>query len=102
GHDLDRVLPGLDVGKRPELAVDLVLERREVDAACLLQPLELVEEDFGVLELGGAARAGRAAEGEPGALDALAQAAAAALRPGGAEHVAHARDARLAVGREAG
>ena len=64
GHDLDRVVAGLDVGERVELG-DLFRERGEVDAAGVFQLLQLVEVGVGVLELGAAARAGGAAEGEP-------------------------------------
>src|SRR5207249_11578603 len=66
-----------------EAAVDLVLERREVDLARLFKPLELVEEDLGVLEIGLAFDARRAAECEPRAPDALA--------PGTAQPVLHQR-----------
>src|SRR5439155_1654789 len=64
GHDLDRVLRRLYVGLGVEAAVDLVLERREVDLARLFKALELVEEDLGVLEIGLAFDARRAAERE--------------------------------------
>src|SRR5947209_815120 len=102
GHDLDRVLRRLYVGLGVETAVDLVLERREVDLARLFQALELVEEDLGVLEIGLAFDARRAAEREPRALDALAQRAAQPVLHQRREDRAGAVDALLAIGREVG
>src|SRR5881296_3151374 len=102
GHDLDRVLRRLYVGSGVEAAVDLVLERREVDLARLFKALELVEEDLGVLEVGLALHARRAAECEPRALDALAQRAAQPVLHQRREDRADAADALLAIGREVG
>ena len=102
GHDLDRVLRRLYVGLGVEAAVDLVLERREVDLARLFKALELVEEDLGVLEIGLAFDARRAAECEPRALDALAQGTAQPVLRQRREDRANAVDALLAVGREVG
>src|SRR5437773_1262792 len=102
GHDLDRVLRRLYVGLGVEAAVDLVLERREVDLARLFKALELVEEDLGVLEIGLAFDARRAAECEPRALDALAQGTAQPVLHQRREDRAGAVDALLAIGREVG
>src|SRR5882762_2784858 len=102
GHDLDRVLRRLYVGLGVEAAVDLVLERGEIDLARLFQALELVEEDLGVLEVGLALDARGAAEREPRALDALAQGAAQPVLDERLQDLAHAVDALLAVGREVG
>src|SRR5258706_3384468 len=102
GHDLDRVLRRLDVGLGVEAAVDLVLERGEVDLARLFQAIELVEEDLGVLEVGLALDARGAAEREPRALDALAQGAAQPVLHQRREDRADAVDALLAIGREVG
>src|SRR5882762_10514338 len=102
GHDLDRVLRRLYVGLGVEAAVDLVLERREVDLTRLFKTLELVEEDFGVLEVGLAFDARRAAEREPRALDALAQGTAQPVLHQRREDRASAVDALLAIGREVG
>src|SRR6266851_1290259 len=102
GHDLDRVLRRLYVRLGVEAAVDLVLERGEVDLARLFKALELVEEDLGVLEIGLAFDARRAAEREPRALDALAQGAAQPILDQRREDRADAVDALLAVGRKLG
>src|SRR6266436_115894 len=102
GHDLDRVLRRLYVGSGVEAAVDLVLERGEIDLARLFQALELVEEDLGVLEVGLAFDARRAAEREPRALDALAQGAAQPVLHQRREDRADTVDALPAIGREVG
>src|SRR5437899_8808310 len=102
GHDLDRVLRRLYVGLGVEAAVDLALERGEIDLARLFQALELVEEDLGVLEVGLALDARRAAECEPRALDALAQGTAQPVFHQRREDRAGAVDALLASVREVG
>src|SRR5882672_10610904 len=102
GHYLYRVLRRLYVGLGVEAAVDLVLERCEVDLARLFKALELVEEDLGVLEIGLAFDAPRAAEREPRALDALAQGAAQPVLHQRREDRADAVYALLAVGRKVG
>ena len=58
--------------------------------ARLFQLFQLIEEDAGVLEVGGVCDAGRAAEREPGALDAVAQRAAQPVRERGAQDGAKA------------
>src|SRR6185369_604781 len=77
-HDLEIVVARLEVGQRVELPQAFVQRREVLQAARALEALELVEIDLGVLEVGRARHAGRAAERKPDALDALAQAAAAA------------------------
>ena len=73
GHDLDRLGAGLDVGLGVELG-EARGERAEVfELARGLEPLELVEEDLGVLEVGAVLDAGRAAEREPDAFDTVAR-----------------------------
>jgi hypothetical protein len=85
GHDLEVGVGGVDVGEGVE-ALEGVVEAGEVgDPALLFEFFELVEVALGVFELGLVGDAGGAAEGEPGAFDALAQAAALAVGDGGGE-----------------
>src|SRR5262249_44299922 len=79
GHDREVVLGRLEVGQGRELAQALVERGEGLELAGALEALELVEVDLGVLEVGGARDTGRTAEREPDALDALAQAAPAAV-----------------------
>src|SRR6185369_13897433 len=79
-HDLQVVVGGLQVGQRVKL-VQALVERGEVlELARALEALQLVEVDLGVLEVGRARDAGRAAKREPDALDSLSKAPAPAVR----------------------
>src|SRR2546421_206479 len=76
GHD--RQVGGArgDVGERVEVLEGLGERGWVLDGAGVLELLQLVEEDLGVLEVGRVLDAGRAAEREPDAFDAVAQGAA--------------------------
>src|SRR5438477_66249 len=68
-----------------------------LDGAGVLELLQLVEEDLGVLEVGGVLDAGRAAEGEPDAFDAVAQGAAAAAGDRGGEDAREALEEQIVL-----
>src|SRR2546426_120076 len=68
-----------------------------LDGAGVLEFLQLVEEDLGVLEVGGVLDAGRAAEREPDAFDAVAQGAAAAVGDRGGEDAREALEEQIVL-----
>src|SRR5438445_290677 len=83
------------------IAVLVVRKTREegggLDGAGVLELLQLVEEDLGVLEVGRVPDAGRAAEGEPDAFDAVAQGAAAAAGDRGGEDAREALEEQIVL-----
>src|SRR6267142_619852 len=97
GHDLQVVVARGDVGKRVEVLEALGERAEAVEVAGVLELLQLVEEDLGVLEVGRVLDAGRAAEREPDAFDAVAQGAAATAGDRGGEDAREALEEQIVL-----
>src|SRR6266850_2575976 len=97
GHDLQVVVARADVGERVEVLEALGEGGEVLDGAGMLKLLQLVEEDLGVLEVGRVLDAGRAAEREPDAFDAVAQGAAAAVGDRGGEDAREALEEEIVL-----
>src|SRR2546427_240234 len=88
---------GGDVGERVEVLEALGERGGVLDGAGVLELLQLVQEDLGVLEVGRVPDARWAAEGEPDAFDAVAQGAAAAVGDRGGEDAREALEEEIVL-----